>query len=152
MRALGTPEQAKCPYCGYTRISSSLKGETQCSNCEKYFTFNKKRAAEYRQNWVKNNPHKYKERYTRHNARFKPLYEELRNRSNNKCDLCGRDDKRLEFHERKGESHPINPVYIRDHFKDFVLLCQPCHEATHWAMLRLDWDYEQFKEQTFQFL
>ena len=146
MRAMGTPKKTCCPNCGHARKSSSIKGETHCSECGKYFVFDKERQREYRRNWAKNNPERYKANYQRSNAKFKPLYEELRKKFNNECDLCGNGHKRLEFHEKDGKSHPLNPIYIRNHIERFVLLCKPCHEATHWAMFTINWEYNQFKE------
>ena len=146
MRSLGTPKQATCPKCGFTRISSSIKGETQCSNCGKYFIFDRERWRKYKKDWKKKNPEKYRARTARHNKKLSKLYDELREQFGNKCDLLGCCNKRLEFHERNGNEHPLNSIYIRDHIQDFVLLCQSCHEATHWAMEKLGWDYDRFKQ------
>ena len=144
-KPLGTPKEAVCPYCGFTRMSSSIKGETQCSQCGKYFVFDYERKREYLRNWRINNPKKYKKQARKNNARLSRMYEELRNHFENKCDLLGCENTRLEFHEVNGVEHPMNPVYIRDHIEDFVLLCQSCHEATHWAMSKLGIKYPIFK-------
>ena len=153
MRAQGTPVETKCPYCGYERISFSIKGETQCSKCGKYFVFDKERQREYGRNWAKNNPEKYKQRYQRHNKRFPEIYSQLRDEFfNRKCSLCTTSNGRLEFHEIHGKKHPLNPVYIRDHIKDFTLLCKQCHEATHWAKEKLGFNFDEFKKLVIPFI
>jgi len=51
----------------------------------------------------------------------------------NKCSICG-SSKRLCCHEIHGKSHRSNPnpIYIVNHYKDFVRLCSHCHRAIHW--------------------
>lgn len=145
MKALGISKKTICPYCDFTRMSSSIKGETHCSQCGKYFVFDKERQREYQRIWREENPEKYKKGYQRANKRFPKMYKELRKIFDSLCDLCKNSDDRLEFHEKNGNEHPLNPVYIRDHIEDFVLLCKHCHEATHWAMSKLNIKYSAFK-------
>ena len=152
MRALGKPKEAKCPECGFTRISSSIKGETRCSHCRKYFVFDRERWKKYKKDWEKKNPEKYKARTQRHNKKISELYEELRTLFGNKCDLCGEPSERLEFHERNNKRHPLNSIYIKNHIDDFILLGKDCHEATHWAHNKLNMSYIMFKKQVSPFL
>jgi len=152
MKALGTPVETICPNCGCARVSASIKGETQCSNCKKYYVFDRKRWHKYKEEWKTNNPEKYKARVARHNKKLSILYVELRDKFENKCDLCDATNQRLEFHEINGKPHPLNSVYIKNHIDDFVLLCKPCHDATHWANEKTGMAYSIFKRKISPFL
>lgn len=66
--------------------------------------------------------------------RRKERIEKLKIIIGSKCVICGKEPKRIIFHEIHGKEHPCteNYQYVFENAKDFVSICQICHRALHY--------------------
>jgi 5-methylcytosine-specific restriction endonuclease McrA len=74
--------------------------------------------------WAKNNPDARRE--AKEKCRIKTLLHAFE-LIGKKCAECG-STQNLQFHEIHNKRHPENPWYYVKHFKDFITLCNGCHQ------------------------
>jgi predicted HNH restriction endonuclease len=80
--------------------------------------FNKK---EYQRKWRKD--------------RYRKLKKDIKKILGEKCVVCGKKKKYIEFHEIHNKPHNIGGYrtlkYVLEHIEDFVSVCCVCHRAIH---------------------
>lgn len=102
---------------------------------------NEQRNARQRQYYQEN-----KEQIRIHDKRcYRGNREEALNLFGNCCYFCskGKDKRRLEFHKKDGNSHPLpSAILALKSPNEWTLLCRPCHKGVHFCMeiLEMTWD------------
>jgi hypothetical protein len=147
-----------CSNCNAEIDSRAKNGISYCCQCHKNFVFDKEAFKTYHATWRKDNP-KYKATALKIVKKYQALHpdrvklseqkhdrrekEKLLKVFGRKCVLCGEErEKKIIFHQIKGQKHPRSYKYVIENIEDFTYICYSCHGHIHWVMnyLYLTWN------------
>lgn len=98
-----------------------------------------KKMAEYRKRKHNELNQKQRENYQRNlkeeRRKDREWQRKLRKENEEKlgwvCCICGKRRKKMVCHEIHGRRHSSSVSYVKNHIKDFILMCSWCHDILH---------------------
>ena len=70
-----------------------------------------------------------------------PLKNKVKERDENKCQVCGQKAKPLTRKYKCLDVHHIDCDYKNNNLNNLILLCKDCHSEAHHLLLKERWDF-----------